>query len=56
MKTVKEVAHIFNVSEITIRRWIADGTIKTSQLGFKKAIRISDEEIERIKQGNNYER
>lgn len=51
MKTIKEVADIFQVSEITIRRWIESGRLKAIQAVEKGAIRISEEEIERLKKG-----
>lgn len=51
MKTIKEVAEIFQVSEITIRRWIVSGRLKATQTVEKGAIRISEEEIERLKKG-----
>lgn len=51
MKTVKEFAKEFNVSEITVRRWISEKKVKVIQQVKNGAIRISDEEIERIKKG-----
>ena len=40
-----------NISEVTARRWIADGKVKVMQNYRKGAIRISEEEIERLKKG-----
>lgn len=51
MKTIKEVADIFQVSEITVRRWIESGKLKAVQVVKNGAIRIADEEIERFKKG-----
>lgn len=49
MKSIQEVATIFNVHYQTIRNWINDGTIKAVKIG--NTVRIPDEEIERIKAG-----
>ena len=37
------------VHENTVRKWIADGAIKATKIG--KVIRVSDEEVERLKRG-----
>ena len=50
MKTIKEVAVIFGVSNETIRRWIRDGKIKAIKVN-KRLFRIEDSEIERLKKG-----
>jgi len=49
MNTVKETAAIFGVHWQTIRNWIKDGKIKAVRIG--KTIRITEEEIERIRNG-----
>lgn len=49
MKSIKEVAEIFNVSRQTIHAWIKKGAIKAIKIG--GTVRISDEEIERVKKG-----
>lgn len=49
MKTVKEVADIFGVHWQTVRNWIKSGKIKAIQV--ERAIRIPDEEVERLKRG-----
>ena len=51
MKTIKEFAKELNISEVTARRWISDGKVKAMQKYKKGAIRISEEEIERLKKG-----
>ena len=48
MKTVKEVAEIFNVYFRTVHLWIKQGKMKATQVGRKYL--ISDSEIEYIKQ------
>lgn len=37
--TVKQVANYFDVHELTVRRWIADGKLPAIRVG-KRAIRI----------------
>lgn len=49
MKTIYEVAEIFGVHWQTVRNWIRDGKIKAVKI--ERTIRISDEEIERLKRG-----
>lgn len=49
MKTIKEVAVIFNVKPLTVRRWIASGILKSVKIG--GSVRISEEEIEKLKKG-----
>lgn len=49
MKNVKETAKIFGVHWQTIRNWIKQGKIKAVKIN--RTIRISDEEIERVKKG-----
>ena len=49
MKTIKEAAIIFNVTEMTIRRWIDSGVVKAVKI--VGTVRISEEEIERLKKG-----
>jgi len=51
MKTIKEVALEMKLSENTIRLWIKSGRIKVVQFKKKGMIRISDEELERLKKG-----
>lgn len=47
MKTVKEVAEIFNVYFRTVHLWIKQGKIKATQVGRKYL--ISEEEIDFVK-------
>lgn len=54
MKTMQETADIFNVHYQTIRNWIKEGIIKPIRIN--NVIRISDEEIERVKAGVSIER
>ena len=51
VNSIREVAKIFNVTERTVQRWIANGDIKYIKVG--GTVRITDEEIKRIKDGNN---
>ena len=53
MKTVKETAAIFGVTDLTIRRWIYSGKMKAVKIGV--TVRIEDEEIERVRSGGKYE-
>ena len=46
MKTVKEFAKIFNVSDLTVRRWIDSGLIEVVRVG--RTIRIPESEIKRL--------
>lgn len=50
MKTIEEVAKMFNVNPMTIRRWIDSGKLKAFQAD--KIIRISETEIENFIQEN----
>ena len=47
--TVKEVASIFSLAEVTIRKWIESGKIKSTKLG--RSVRISETEIIRLQKG-----
>ena len=47
MVTVKEVAKEFGVGDATIRRWIANGTIRAVKIG--KLLRINREDLELLK-------
>ena len=49
MKTIKETAIIFKVSEMTIRRWIESGKLKAVKI--VGTVRINEEEIEKLKKG-----
>ena len=49
MKTIKETAKIFNVSEMTVRRWIENGKLKSVKI--VGSVRINEEEIEKLKKG-----
>lgn len=49
MKSIYEAAKIFGVHWQTIRNWITSGKIKAVKIS--GTIRISDEEIERVKKG-----
>lgn len=48
-KTVNEVAQIFAVKPLTVRRWIKDKKIKSFKI--IGSIRIEESEIERLKKG-----
>lgn len=49
MKTIKETAKYFNVTEMTIRRWIDSGKLKAVKI--VGTVRIEESEIERLKKG-----
>lgn len=49
MKTKKEICEIFKVSIGTVNNWIKSGKIKAVKIG--RAVRIQDEEVERLKRG-----
>lgn len=49
MKTIYEVAEIFGVHWQTVRNWIRTGKIKAVKV--ERTIRITNEEIERLKRG-----
>ena len=49
MYTIQEVADIFHVSYGTAYSWVTSGRIKSVKIG--GIIRISEEEVERIKRG-----
>lgn len=49
MKTVYETAEIFSVHWQTVRNWIKSGKLRAVQVD--RAIRIPEEEIERLKRG-----
>lgn len=51
MKTIRETADILGVHWQTVRKWIKNGDIKVYKNG--RIIRISEEEIERLKRGGN---
>ena len=44
--TVKEVAEILSMAEITIRQWIQHGKIKSNKIGNSR--RIPESELKRI--------
>ena len=46
MRSIREVAELFGVSEKSIRRWIETGQLDAHQLG--RQWRIAPEEIERF--------
>ncbi len=51
--TVTEVAEICRVSERTVRRWIADGTLRSTHLG--RVVRIRRRDLEDfIREGNSH--
>lgn len=50
MRTIYEVADLFGVHWQTVRNWIRDGKIKAVKI--ERTVRIPDEEIERLKQGD----
>lgn len=49
MYTIKELCFILKVSRGTINAWIAAGKINVVRIG--RLVRISEEELERIKRG-----
>jgi len=49
LKTIKETAKYFNVTEMTIRRWIESGKLKSIKI--VGVVRIEEAEIERLKKG-----
>lgn len=49
MKTIYEVAEIFGVHWQTVRNWIRTGKIKAVKI--ERTIRITNEEVERLKRG-----
>lgn len=42
MLTLQDVAHIANVSEMTVRRWIKTGQLAATQLGGRYRVTRSD--------------
>ena len=44
--TVKEVAKIFSVTELTVRRWIIDKKINSFKVGKKRY--VTENEIQRL--------
>ena len=50
MYTVKEVAKLLSLAEITIRQWIQKGKIKSVKVG--SATRIPESEVKRIIEPN----
>ena len=46
MRSIREAAEFFGVSEKTVRRWIESGQLEAHQLG--RQWRIAPEEIERF--------
>ncbi len=51
MYTVEEFAKIMRVTPLTVRRWIKAGKIKIVQFGKGSPVRISEEEVNRLKKG-----
>lgn len=49
MKTKEQVAEIFGVTLGTVNNWIKKGILKAIKID--RTVRISDEEIERLKRG-----
>lgn len=49
MKTIKQVAQYFSVSEMTVRRWIDAGRLPITKIG--KSVRIDEEDIQKLKRG-----
>ena len=45
LMTVREVANLLNVHQITIRRWEQQGQLKSYRLGAKNSIRFKREDI-----------
>ena len=50
MKTIDEFCKMFRISRYTFARWREKGLVKVVKVD--KAVRITDEEIERIKKEN----
>lgn len=50
MKTKKDVCRIFKVSLGTVNNWIKSGKLKVVKIG--RSVRITEEEIERLKSGD----
>lgn len=50
MKTIKDVVELMGVSRNTVNRWIKEGKIKRVKID--RAVRIPDEEFERLKKVN----
>jgi excisionase family DNA binding protein len=46
--TVKDVAQILGYREVTIRKKIRDGEIKTTKIINSNAVRVSESEIKRL--------
>lgn len=51
MLTVQDVANIFRVTRKAVYQWINAGKIKAIRIG--GVIRITEEEVERIKRGES---
>jgi len=51
MLSLKEVAEILNLSELTIRRFIKSKKLKAAKLG--KQIRVSEKDLERFVADNS---
>lgn len=49
--TVKEVANILGYAEETVRKKIYSGVIKSTKITGTNAVRISQEEIDRLTKG-----
>ncbi len=49
MYTIKEIHEEINVSDRTVRRWIADGKLKAIKI--QGVVRIKDEEYKRFLEG-----
>ncbi len=50
MKTIKQVAQEFCVSEMTVRRWIDSGKLNPIKIG--RTVRIPAEQVEELKKEN----
>lgn len=52
LKTIKEFCEIFRITPKTFNEWKKNGIVNVVQIN-KRVVRITDEEIERIKNNNN---
>ena len=50
--STSEVARVFQISRVTVFRWVQDGNIKAYKLG--KHIKIPSSEIERLRNNLNF--
>lgn len=51
--TVAEIAERLQVSEVTVRRWLREGTLHGRQLGGRAGWRVAEAELERFMQARD---